>query len=58
MSHDRSHRRITNGGSIEDAYNDTLLFLKAKLVLTNKGLHEFPKMPLVLPHAEMLRVNP
>jgi hypothetical protein len=47
-----------NGGTTEDAYNDTLLLLEAKLVLTNKGLHDFPKTPLTLPPAKMLCVNP
>jgi hypothetical protein len=27
-------------------------------MLMNKGLCDFPKMPLALPHEEMLRVNP
>jgi hypothetical protein len=52
------HRRITNGGTAEDAYNDTLLLFETKLALMNKGLHDFPEMPLVLPPTEMLRVNP
>jgi len=52
------HRCITNGGIADDAYNDTLLFLEAKLALTNKGLHDFPKMPLALVPVKMLRVNP
>jgi len=52
------HRRITNGCIADDAYNDTLLLLEAKLALTNKGLHDFPKMPLALPPVKMLRVNP
>jgi hypothetical protein len=47
-----------NGGTIEDAYNDTLLLLKATLVLMNKRLHDFLEMPLILPFAKMLRVNP
>jgi hypothetical protein len=47
-----------NGGITDDAYNDTLLFLEAKLALTNKGLHDFPKMPLALSPVKMLRVNP
>jgi hypothetical protein len=47
-----------NGSTIEDAYNDTLLLLKAKLVLMNKGLHDFLEMSLVLPLVEMLHVNP
>jgi hypothetical protein len=51
------HRRITNGGIVEDAYNDTLLLLEAKLALTNKGLHNFPEMLLALLPAKMLRVN-
>jgi hypothetical protein len=38
-----------NGGTTEDAYNDTLLLLKAKLMLTNKGLHDFLEMPFALP---------
>jgi len=58
MSHDMRHRRITNGGTADDAYNDTLLLLEAKLTLTNKGLHDFPKMSLVLPPVKMLHVNP
>jgi hypothetical protein len=51
------HRCITNGGTIKDAYNDILLFLEAKLALTNKGLHDFPKMSLALMHVEVLHVN-
>ncbi len=43
------HRRITNGGTTDDAYNDTLLLLEAKLALTNKGLHDFPEMLFALP---------
>jgi hypothetical protein len=58
MLHNMRHRRITNGSTAEDAYNNTLLLLKAKLALTNKGLHDFPKMPLVLSTAKMLHVNP
>ncbi len=58
MSHNMRHRRITNGGTIEDAYNNTLLLLEAKLALTNKGLHDFSEMPFVLPPVEMLSVNP
>jgi hypothetical protein len=54
MSHNMRHQRITNGGIAEDAYNDTLLLLEAKLALTNKGLHDFPKMSLVLPPTKML----
>jgi len=57
MSHDMQHRSITNGGTAKDAYNDTLLLLKAKLMLTNKGLHDFSKMSLALPFVEMLHVN-
>jgi len=52
------HRRITNGGIANDAYNDTLLFLEAKLALMNKGLHDFPKMPLALSPVKMLCVDP
>jgi hypothetical protein len=58
MSHDTWHRSITNGGPLEDAYNDTLLLLKAKLALTNKCLHDFLEMPLALLPTEMLCVNP
>jgi hypothetical protein len=58
MSHDMRHRRITNGGTADDAYNDTLLLLEAKLALTNKGLHDFPKMSFTLPPVKMLHVNP
>jgi hypothetical protein len=58
MSHDMRHRRITNGGIADDAYNNTLLLLEAKLALTNKGLHDFSKMPFVLLPIKMLHVNP
>jgi hypothetical protein len=58
MSHDMRHRRITNGGTIEDAYNDTLLLFEAKLALMNKGLHDFLEMPLAFPPTKTLRVNP
>jgi hypothetical protein len=58
MLHDMRHRHITNGGTAEDAYNDTLLLLEAKLMLMNKGLHDFSKMLLALPLAKMLHVNP
>jgi hypothetical protein len=58
MSHDTRHQHITNGGTAEDAYNDTLLLLEAKLMLMNKGLHDFSKMLLALPLAKMLHVNP
>jgi len=58
MSHDTRHQRNTNGGIAEDAYNDTLLLFKAKLMLTNKGLHDFPEMLFALALAKMLRVNP
>jgi hypothetical protein len=58
MLHDMRHRRITNGGTVNDAYNNTLLLLEAKLALINKGLHDFPKMPLALPPIKMLHVNP
>jgi hypothetical protein len=58
MSHDMRHQRIRNGGTIKDAYNDTLLLFEAKLALMNKGLHDFPEMSLALPPTEMLRVNP
>jgi len=57
MSHDTRHRHIMNGGTIEDASNDTLLLLEAKLALTNKGLHDFPEMPFALPPIELLLVN-
>jgi hypothetical protein len=58
MSHDMRHQRITNGGTIEDAYNDTLLLFEAKLALMNKGLHDFPEISFALPPTETLRVNP
>jgi hypothetical protein len=58
MSHDRWHQCITNGGTAEDTYNDTLLLFEAKLALTNKGLHDFSEMSLALPHVEMMCVNP
>ncbi len=58
MSHNMWHQHITNGSTAKDAYNDTLLLVKAKLALMNKGLHGFPEMPLTLPLVEMLHVNP
>jgi len=58
MLHDTRHRRITNGSIAEDAYNNTLLLFEAKLTLTNKGLHDFLEMPLVLSPEKLLRVNP
>ncbi len=58
MSHDTRHRRIMNGSTAKDAYNNTLLLFKAKLALMNKGLHDFLEMPLALSPAKMLRVNP
>jgi len=57
MSHVTRHRRNTNGGIAEDTYNDTLLLLEAKLVMTNKGLHDFSEMPLALSPEKMLCVN-
>jgi len=57
MSHDTRHRRITNGSITENAYNDTLLLLEAKLTLINKGLHDFLKMLFALLLEEMLHVN-
>ncbi len=57
MSHDTRHRHITNGGIAEDADNDTLLLLEAKLALTNKSLHNFSEILLILPPAKMLSVN-
>jgi hypothetical protein len=57
MLHDMRHQHITNGGIAEDAYNDTLLLFKAKLALTNKGLHDFLEMALTLPPIKMLCVN-
>jgi hypothetical protein len=58
MLHNTRHWRITNEGIAKDAYNDTLLLLKAKLALTNKGLHDFLEMLFTLPLTKMLRVNP
>jgi len=58
MLHDTRHRRIMNGDTIEDAYNNTLLLFEAKLALTSKGLHDFLEIPLTLPPAKMLCVNP
>jgi hypothetical protein len=46
-----------NGGTTEDAYNDTLLLLEAKLALMNKSLHNFLEMPFTLPPRKMLCVN-
>jgi hypothetical protein len=55
MSHDTRHRHITNGGTAEDAYNDTLLFFETKLALMNKSLNDFSEISLALPSAKMLR---
>jgi hypothetical protein len=57
MSHNTRHQCITNGGTAKDGYNDTLLFLGAKLALTNKGLPDFLEMSFALLPTKMLRVN-
>jgi hypothetical protein len=44
MSHNMWHQRVANGNTTEDAYNNTLVFFKLKLTLTNKGLHNFLEM--------------
>jgi hypothetical protein len=46
MSHDTLYRRRGEGGTLDDAYNDSLLLLEERLAMANKSLRDFPEMPL------------
>ena len=46
LSRDKRYQRQQNGGSVEDAYNDALLMMDAKLSESSKTLQDFPRMPL------------
>jgi len=58
MSHDTLYRRTGEGGTLDDAYNDSLLLLEERLVMANKSLRDFPKMPLARAPVGEERVNP
>ncbi len=44
MSHDTWYRRRGEGGTLDDAYNDSLLLLEGRLAMANKSLRDFPAM--------------
>jgi hypothetical protein len=54
MSHDTWYCRRGEGGTLDDAYNDSLLLLEGRLAMANKGLRDFPAMVPV----GIKRVNP
>jgi hypothetical protein len=54
MSHDTWHCRRGEGGTLDDAYNDSLLLLEGRLAMANKSLRDFPAMAPV----GIKRVNP
>jgi hypothetical protein len=58
MSHDTWYRRRGEGGTLDDAYNDSLLLLEGRLAMANKSLRDFPTMPLAMVHVGIERVNP
>lgn len=57
MVHDTWHRRRTEGGTIEDAYNDALSLQEGMLSLARKTLSNFLKMPLARVLVGRHRVN-
>ncbi len=58
MSHDTLYRRRGEGGTLDDAYNDSLLMLEERLAMANKSLRDFPEMPLARAPVGEERVNP
>ncbi len=58
MSHDTWYRRKGEGGTLDDAYNDSLLLLEGRLAMANKSLRDFPAMPLAMAPVGIERVNP
>jgi hypothetical protein len=58
MSHDTWYRRRGEGGTLDDAYNDSLLLLEGRLAMANKSLRDFPTMPLAMAPVGIKRVNP
>jgi hypothetical protein len=58
MSHDTLYRRRGEGGTLDDAYNDSLLLLEETLTMANKSLRDFPEMPLARAPVGEERVNP
>jgi hypothetical protein len=54
MSHDTWYCRRGEGGTLDDAYNDSLLLLEGRLAMANKSLRDFPAMAPV----GIERVNP
>jgi hypothetical protein len=58
MSHDTWYRRRGEGGTLDDAYNDSLLLLEGRLTMANISLRDFPAMPLAMEPVGIERVNP
>jgi hypothetical protein len=58
MSHDTWYYKRGEGGTLDDAYNDSLLLLEGRLVMANKSLRDFPTMPLAMAPVGIERVNP
>jgi hypothetical protein len=58
MSHDTWYRRRGEGGTLDDAYNDSLLLLEGRLTMANKSLRDFLAMPLAMAPVGIERVNP
>jgi hypothetical protein len=58
MSHDTWYCKRGEGGTLDNAYNDSLLLLEGRLVMANKSLRDFPTMPLVMVPVGIERVNP
>jgi hypothetical protein len=57
MSHDTWYRRRGEGGTLDDAYNDSLLLLEGRLAMANKSLRDFPAMPLAMAPVGIEGVN-
>jgi hypothetical protein len=58
MSHDTWYRRRGEGGTLDDAYNDSLLLLEGRLAMANKSLTDFLAMLLAMAPVSIERVNP
>ena len=58
MSHDKVYQRQESGGTIEEAYNDALLILEAKMNENSKTLLGYPDMPFPVQPEDIPRVNP
>jgi hypothetical protein len=58
MSHDTWYCRRSEGGTLDDAYNDSLLLLEGKLAMANKSLRDFAAIPLAMVPVGIEKVNP